>query len=95
MLRRLLAISLLGFGVGCQTVSPTPDLCTDWTPERIVAYDELVRSGASPVVAQMVVEWNESCAANAEIAGKPWGEVIDSRVCVGNRFTCWWEGIGW
>ena len=96
MLLRLLGLSLIACCVSCVSpvvVSPEPDLCTDWTVERILAFDTLERDRSHKVMAQMVTEWDETCAANAALMDKPWGDVVDSTVCQGNRFTCWWRGL--
>lgn len=53
----------------------------------------LVDVGNYPEVAQMVAEWDEACAANAAMLDKPWAQLVDSEVCIGNRFSCWLQGL--
>lgn len=95
---RLLVLLLTASSVGCAswfgpTLNPEPDLCTDWTPLRVIEYSMMADTGMYPEVAQMVVEWDETCAANAAMLDRPWAQVVPSNVCIGTRLDCWWRGL--
>ena len=74
MRHRALVLLLTGC-VACASpvvVSPSPELCRPWTLAQVGEYVAMQEGGDYPEVAQLVTDWNGTCAANAAIVSEPW-----------------------